>query len=171
MFINNCPDHTSMRTAAAHDHNAVGFSAHSQSPVSGLAPVSVVVKSVKRHNPDSLNTPPVASDVPAAPVQPATEPGLQQVVAMFDQVLSLSNASFNNKQRVSIFLRQANQPRTQQHPQATACRVCSSGDHSTHAHCRLCLNCFNPGHIRQVCPQLSNSPATMPPFVSPADLN
>lgn len=112
MFINNCPDHTSMRTAAAHDHNAVGFSAHSQSPVSGVAPVSLVVESVKRHNPDSLNTPPVASDVPAAPVQPATEPGLQQVVAMFDPVLSLSNASFNNKQRVSIFLRQANQPRT-----------------------------------------------------------
>lgn len=71
--------------AAAHTHHAVGFSAHSQGPVSVFAPASLSGESVKRHNPDSLNTPSVAPDVPAGiVVQPATEPGLQQVVVILD---------------------------------------------------------------------------------------
>lgn len=58
-----------VRITAAHTHRHIhhteGFLAHSQGPVSGLASASLSVESAKRHMHDSLNAPPVATDVPA----------------------------------------------------------------------------------------------------------
>ncbi|KAK0146085.1 hypothetical protein N1851_014656 [Merluccius polli] len=160
MFINHCPDpslamsfqlkapeqwtaaevqerldsHTRrVRRATAQTHHAVGLSAYSQSPVTDS------------FNPFSSGVSQGASDLPpAATIQPAAESGVQQVVAMFDKVLSLCNASLATGQRVANFQpvsrqpaqRQFNHPRNQQRSGPSACRVCGSSDHSTHAHCR-----------------------------------
>lgn len=134
--------------------------------------------------PASLSPPPtaVSDPAPAATGPPATESGVQQVVAMFDKVLSLCNASLatgqspGNRQPVNRqpVRRQAGRPRHQQGFEIFACNVCGSRDHSTHAHCRLyrlCLNCFSPDHIRRECQQASRSPAMPPPSPSTADLN
>lgn len=133
--------------------------------------------------PASLSlSPSTVSDLAnAAADPPTTNPGIQQVVAMFDKVLPLCNASLATNQRPASRQpgnhqpahRQTGRPRNLQASGPFACKVCGSRDHSTHAHCRLyrlCLNCFSPGHIRNQCPQASLSPA-MPPSPSNADLN
>lgn len=101
----------------------------------------------------------------------AAEPGTQHMVAMFDKVLSLCTASLATGQRHP---QQPGHSCGQQGAQYMPCRVCGSGDHITHAHCRLyrlCLNCFSPGHMRRECPQTSRNPATSMPPSSNADLN
>lgn len=138
---------------------------------------------VSPHKPAPLSPPPVAvpNPAPAAIVQPAKEPGVQQVVAMFDKVLSLYNASIATSQRAGNYQPVNRQPAhlslavpVTSSP-LSPCRVCGSKDHSTHAHCRLyrlCLNCLSPSHIRQECPQISRSSAATPPSPPPnADLN
>ena len=120
----------------------------------------------------ALSDPPTAAVVP-----PAAEPGVQQVVGMFDKVLSLCNASLAANQRPGnrqAAHRQASRPRNQQGSEPSICRVCDSRDHSTHAHCRLfrlCLNCFSPGHIRHECPQALRVPTMPPSTPADADLN
>ncbi|KAM7401420.1 hypothetical protein PAMA_005561 [Pampus argenteus] len=136
------------------------------------------------HKSASLSLPPAAISDPAhaATGPPTTDSGVQQVVAMFDKVLSLCNASLANSQspgnhqplhRQPVH-RQAGRPRRQQGSEHFTCRVCGSRDHSTHAHCRLyrlCLNCFSPGHMRHECQQPARSPAMPPSSPSNADLN
>ena len=198
-----------VRKTAAQSQHAVGLSAYSQCPVTlnpGVSqtasvawqpecphtslPASTLACSHPRsdvlmgpHKPASFFLPPtaVSDPAPAAIDPPATDPGVQQVVAMFDKVLSLCNASLatgqspGNRQPVNRPVhRQAGRPRYQQGSESLACRVCGSRDHSTHAHCRLyrlCLNCFSPGHMRHECPQASRSTAMPPPSPSNADLN
>ena len=201
-----------VRKTAAQSRHAVGLSAYSQSPVTdsfqhfnfGVSqtasvacqpkplPASTLACShpqldnvlVGQHKPASLSLPPtaVSDPAPAATDPPATDPGVQQVVAMFDKVLSLCNASLAtsqspvNRQPVhrQTVHRQAGRPRQQQGSEPFPCRVCDSRDHSTHAHCRLyrlCLNCFCPGHMRHECPQASRTLAMPPPSPSNADLN
>lgn len=95
----------------------------------------------------------------------------QNMVAMFDKVLSLCTASIDNGQRR---FHQPSRFRAQSGTQPTACRVCGSVEHSTHSHCRLyrlCLNCFNPGHVKRDCNQSSQKPAMPTPPSSNADLN
>lgn len=161
-------------------------SLHASLPAPSLAcshprPDNMLVGS---HMPASSSLPPsaVSDAAPAVTDPPATDPGVQQIVAMFDKVLSLCNASLAtsqspvNRQPVNCqpAHRQAGRPRHQQGSESSTCRVCGSRDHSTHAHCRLyrlCLNCFSPGHIRHECPQASRSSAMPPPSPSNADLN
>lgn len=132
----------------------------------------------------SSSLPPSAvSDTAQAAVDSsATNPGVQQVVAMFDKVLSLCNASLATNQRPvgrqpgnrQPAHHQTGRHRNQQASEPFACKVCGSRDHSTHAHCRLyrlCLNCFSPGHIRSQCPQASIPPAMPQPSLSNANLN
>lgn len=136
------------------------------------------------HKPAVLSLPPAAapSSAPTAALPPITEPGVQQVVAMFDKVLSLCNTSLAASQRTGNPQPASHQPahrhrggpHYQQRSEPFTCRVCGSTDHSTHAHCRLyrlCLNCFGPGHIQLECPQTTSSSATPPPSSSTADLN
>lgn len=119
---------------------------------------------------------------PVATEPPATKPGVQKVVAVFDKVISLCNASLTtgempgNCQPVNCqpVHRQPCLPHSQQGSEPLTCRVCVSRDNSTHAHCRLyrlCLNCFGPGHTKHDCLQASHSPAKPPLSPSNADLN
>lgn len=145
---------------------------------------------VSSHKPAVLSPPPAAAPftAPTATVPTTAEPGVQQVVAMFDKVLSLCNASLATSQYTGNRQpanrqpthrhpgphRHPGRPRNQQRSEPFTCRVCGSTDHSTHAHCRLyrlCLNCFGPGHVRLECPQ-STHPSAAPPSSTPtADLN
>lgn len=138
---------------------------------------------VSPHEP-ALSLPPsvVSNPVHADVDLPTTNPGVQQVVEMFDKVLSLCNASLATNQRPVSRQpgnrqpghRQTGRPRNQQASEPFACKVCGSRDHSTHAHCRLYrlrLSCFSPGHIRNQCPQGSLSSAMPAPSPSNADLN
>lgn len=133
------------------------------------------------HGPAALSLPPAAitSLAPTAAVPTTADPGVHQVEAMFDKVLSLCNASLaagretSNHQPLERkpFRRHSVRPRNQQHSEPVTCRVCGSTDHSTHAQCRLyrlCLNCLNPGHVRLECPYSSSAP---PQTKSTADLN
>ena len=144
---------------------------------------------VSQHASNALPSPlaAVSNSAPATIDSSTKEPGVQQLVAMFDKVLSLCSTSFENSQRPGYHQavsrqpensqprnRQAGRPYHQQGSVPTTCRVCSSDTHSTHAHCRLyrlCLNCFGPGHMRLECPQASRSPTTPAPSPSNADLN
>lgn len=134
---------------------------------------------VKPYESASLPQPPSAISTVDSPIDNS---GVQQVVAMFDKVLSLCNASLATNQRPVSRQpgnrppahRQTGHPRNPQSSELFACKVCGSRDHSTHAHCRLyrlCLNCFSPGHIRNQCQQASRSPAMPSPSPSNADLN
>lgn len=117
---------------------------------------------------------PHAQAVPQLPTPPphqAAEPGTQQLVAMFDKVLSLCTTSLSTGQRRP---HQPSRPRGQNSAQRTSCEVCGSGDHTTHAHCRLyrlCLNCFSPGHMRRECPQTFHSTGAAAASPQNADLN
>ena len=98
---------------------------------------------------------------PSTSGAPAADPCTQQMGAMFDKVLSLCTASLSTSQRCTY---QPSPSRGQQSAQHTSCKVCGSGEHTTHAHCRLyrlCLNCYSPGHMRRECSQTS-SHATAP---------
>ena len=124
--------------------------------------------------PQSLT--PAVAPVPVTAGPPAADPGVQQVVAMFDKVLSLCTASLAQGQRPPDLSgrshqqgrsRQSGQP--QQRSQPSSCRVCGSGEHSTHMHCRLyrlCLNCYCPGHMRHECTQSTQPPAAQAPPAS-----
>ena len=197
-------DHmTSLRRSTAHAQNAVNVSVCSQSPVAvsshrpqhsephqapsviqqslphpvSIAPVSAHCQPQSAH---MIMNPPQAPPVSPLYPAPATVPvpvtasssgvelGPQQVVAMFDRVLSMCTASLATGQRGP---RQNARPQNQQ---SSLCRVCSSGDHTTNAHCRfhrLCLNCFRPGHFRHECPNASQSPAVSTSRPSSAPLN
>lgn len=53
-------------------------------------------------------------------------------------------------------------------PPMRACKVCHSSEHSTLAHCRrhrLCLACFQPGHIQRDCAKIQ--PSNGKQFVQP----
>lgn len=132
---------------------------------------------VSPHKPAVLSPQPAAIPSSVAAVPPTAEPGVQQVVAMFDKVLSLCNTSLAASQRTvhrQPAHRYSSRSRNQQRSESFTCRVCGSADHSTHAHCRLyrlCLNCFSPGHIRLECPQTTHSSAALPPSHANADLN
>lgn len=125
------------------------------------------------HQPSASYTSPHAHAVPQLPTPPpphAAEPGTQHLVAMFDKVLSLCTASLSTGQRRP---HQPSRPRGQNGAQRT-CEVCGSGDHTTHAHCRLyrlCLNCFGPGHMRRECPQTSRNAGATAASPRNADLN
>lgn len=105
---------------------------------------------------------------PGASGPPTADPCTQQMVAMFDKVLSLCTASLSTGQRRTY---RPSPSRGQQSAHHTSCKVCGSGEHTTHAHCRLyrlCLNCYNPGHMRRECSQTSRNPATpLPPSSAP----
>lgn len=174
------------------DRSQAAFVARQPKPPSSSLPVSSLACSqpqsdnvmVIPREAASLSLPPSAISDPAhaAVDSLGTDPGVQQVVAMFDKVLSLCNASIAANQRPVSCQPGSHQPAHRQNgrsrnPQTSepfACKVCGSRDHSTHAHCRfyrLCLNCFSPGHIRNQCLQASLSPAMPPPSSSNANLN
>ena len=146
-------------------------------PVSTITPVSAHCQSQSAHMTMSLpQSPPMSPLYPVLATVPApitaspsvVELGPQQVVAMFDRVLSMCTASLATGQRGP------RQNACSQNQQSSLCRVCSSGDHSTNAHCRfhrLCLNCFRPGHFRNECPNDSQSPAVSTSRPSSAPLN
>lgn len=114
-----------------------------------------------------IPTPPsVLSQSYAASSIAPPEPVAQQMVSMFDKVLSLCTASVNNSYQ------RASRDRVSQRPQQRACQVCSSSEHTTHSHCRLyrlCLNCYEPGHMRNECNQNAKPKSTASP--SKVDLN
>lgn len=61
---------------------------------------------MKHSDPDFLDICSATSEIPTTPaVQSAAEPGLEQVVMMFNKALSLCHAYLNNNQRVSNFQR------------------------------------------------------------------
>ncbi|CAI5671585.1 unnamed protein product [Oreochromis niloticus] len=110
---------------------------------------------------------------PSLPVSgpPPTEPGVQQMVALFDKVLSMCTASLATGPRCP-------QPAGHSHghrsPHRASCRVCGSHEHTTHVHCRLyklCHSCFDPGHMRCECPQLRQKPNMSVPPPTSAALN
>lgn len=139
---------------------------------------------VSSHKPAVLSPPPAAVPftAPTATVPTTAEPGVQQVVAMFNKVLSLCNASLATSQYTGNH-QPANRrsthphlgcPRNQQRSEPFTCKVCGSTDHSTHAHCRLyrlCLNRFGPGYVRLECPQTTRPSAVPPSSTFTANLN
>lgn len=111
---------------------------------------------------------PIVSPPYGASSVPTSDPVTQQMVAMFDKVLSLCTASVaNNEQRGG---RGRGFQRPQQRPQQRACEVCGSSEHTTHSHCRLfrlCLSCFGPGHMRSECTRKDRPiPTTAPSNVN-----
>lgn len=102
--------------------------------------------------------------------QPIIEHATQQMVNMFDKVLSLCTSSLTTDRRRQ---QQNGRPHGQQKFEHFPCKVCSSKDHTTHAHCRLfrlCLNCFGSGHVKRDCTLVAQKPPTVVPSSS-TDLN
>ncbi|XP_076866675.1 uncharacterized protein LOC143517762 [Brachyhypopomus gauderio] len=114
---------------------------------------------------------PVMQTSCATPAPSAAEHATQQLVGVFDRVLSLCTSSVGSDLRVCERFDRSQGRRGWQH---AACRVCKSAEHTTHAHCklfRLCLTCFKSGHVKRDCPlvaQQSPRPVSPP---SEADLN
>lgn len=137
----------------------------SSGQMSSLSP-SVVAEQIQPSFPAVAHPPTSVFPPTVVPSTAAPDPVAQQMVAMFDKVISLCNASLaNGQQRTS----RAQVPQRTQHQ---ACQVCSSSDHSTHSHCRLfklCHNCFGPGHVKRECRQKMRPTASNAP--SNADLN
>ncbi|KAL7880622.1 hypothetical protein SRHO_G00028760 [Serrasalmus rhombeus] len=83
-------------------------------------------------------------DNAVAPVPHADDNCMTALVRLLDRALSQNNQIANR----SFSLAQS---------PANRCKVCKSADHSTLAHCRrhrLCLNCFQQGHIKRHCPNV-----------------
>lgn len=124
----------------------------------------------KTHSTATTTPPPVVSSSDGASSGATPEPVAQQMLAMFDKVLSLCTASVTNSQQRAGRGRGSQRP--QQQSQQRACQVCGSSEHTTHSHCRLyrlCLNCFGSGHMRNECTQKAKQTSTTPP--STAALN
>lgn len=151
---NQCPVRDSSFPFSPGMSQAVSAPCHPQPPPTSLPPFVLACSQprsnemmVSLHKPAALTVPPVAVPqlTPAAVVQPTCEPGVQQVVAMFDEVLSLCNAYLANSQRAGDHCAVTLQPthcqpgcsHNQQRPEPFTCRVCGSTDNSSHSHCRL----------------------------------
>lgn len=87
---------------------ATSVACQSEPPTTSLPPPALTYNQsrldemvVSPHKPAVLSPPPAAipSSGPAAAVSPTAEPGVQQLVVMFDKVLSLCNASLATSQR------------------------------------------------------------------------
>lgn len=108
---------------------------------------------------------------PSVSSPPAAEPGSQQMVAMFDKVLSLCTASLATRHKCPPQPRHSHGHHS---THRTSCRVCGSNEHTTHVHCKLyklCHNCFDPGHMRRECPQTRQNSNMLVPSPTNAALN
>lgn len=172
----------------SHSQRTLALSSHCQSPVDVSTPHpcsstaqgpagshSPAPPTVAPSQPQSGNTTVCrqqpSSQLPVHTPPPAAESDVQQVVAVFDRVLSLCTASLASNQKRP---QQPSYPRGHQGAQHVLCRVCGSGEHSTHSHCRLyrlCLTCYSPGHQRRECPKNSHVPTVSAPAPSSAALN
>ncbi|XP_027858919.1 uncharacterized protein LOC114135654 [Xiphophorus couchianus] len=151
MFISHCPDPTlslSFQMKPAEQWTVAEVQQRLDGRVRTVK--SIVANTQAVDGADTLHDP-VASPQPTGACSVATiEPVSQQMVTMFDRVLSLCNASLATGHQ------RAGRSQVPRRTQPLACRVCGSSEHSTHSHCRLyrlCLNCFEPGHVKRDCRQ------------------
>lgn len=92
----------------------------------------------------------VLPDSAIAPVPHADDNCMKALVSLLDRALSQNNQIASRSFPLA-------------HSSAKRCRVCKSDDHSTLAHCRqqrLCLNCFQQGHIKKHCPNVTSNQPT-----------
>lgn len=80
-----------------------------------------------------------------------------------ERVLSLLKRTLSGNVQLTC-----SQPHNKVHKNSQDCKVCSSSDHSTSAHCRmykLCFRCYSPGYIGANCSQSSLAQSLNPPQV------
>lgn len=101
--------------------------------------------------------------VPGLKVASASPPTSNETDAM-ERVLSLLEKTLSSN--VQLTHRQTQNPVRKN---SRNCKVCSSSDHSTSAHCRmykLCFRCYSPGHIGANCSQSPPAQTLHPSQVS-----
>lgn len=102
------------------------------------------------------------SSIPSLKVTSASLPTSNEKCTM-ERVLSLLEKTLSSNAQLAH-----SQPQNKVHKNSRNCKVCSSPDHSTSAHCRmykLCFRCYSPGHIGANCSQSSPAQSLNPPQV------
>lgn len=105
--------------------------AHVQSPLAG----DVMTRSCPV-------SPPVQAEVNVTPAPQFDGNCMKTLISLLDRALAQNNQA-------------AVRQRPPDQSQRKHCKVCKSAEHSTLSHCmqeRLCLSCFEPGHIKRNCP-------------------
>lgn len=158
MFVRNCPDRELgliFKTKPPRDWSAQEVQEHIDNhrkvQMFCGSQMSVQKEVTIRPRHEEIGTDTQVNQPSSDPVVTSASLPTSNEKCTMERVLSLLEKTLSSNAQLA-----RSQPQNKVHKNSRDCRVCSSPDHSTSAHCRmykLCFRCYSPGHIGANCSQ------------------